>query len=89
VKADDNGYNGGMTSDAPSFDEGLDQLEALVVRLENGSLGLEEALKAFEEGVALTRSLQQQLGAAQRRVEVLRQGLGGEVKAEPMEGESF
>jgi len=78
-----------MTKEPPSFDEGLDQLEHLVVELETGNLGLEQALKAFEEGVALSRALQQQLATAQRRVEVLRQGLGGEVKAEPMEGESF
>ncbi|WP_243332920.1 exodeoxyribonuclease VII small subunit [Mesoterricola sediminis] len=76
-----------MTNDPPSFEDGLDRLEALVGRLEAGSLGLEEALQAFEEGVTLSRALQQQLGAAQRRVEILRQGLGGEVKAEPFEGE--
>ena len=50
-------------------------------------MGLEEALQRFEEGVALSQSLQQQLSEAQRKVEVLRQGLAGEYKAEPLEGE--
>jgi exodeoxyribonuclease VII small subunit len=75
-----------METPTPSFDDGLDRLEALVQGLESANLPLEEALARFEEGVALSRTLQQQLAAAQRRVDVLRQGLGGEFKAEPMEG---
>jgi len=70
-----------------SFDDGLDRLEALVQQLEAGQLGLEEALQRFEEGVALSQTLQHQLGEAQRKVEVLRQGLAGEYKAEPLDGE--
>ena len=77
-----------MTEPAPSFDDGLDRLEALVQHLEGGSLGLEQALAAFEEGIALSQQLQQQLGQAQRRVEVLKQGLAGEYRAEPLEGEA-
>jgi exodeoxyribonuclease VII small subunit len=76
-----------MTNPAPSFDDGLDRLEALVQGLEAGNLTLEEALARFEEGVTLGRALQEQLAAAQRRVEVLRQGPGGECRAEPLEGE--
>lgn len=76
-----------MTQPTPSFDDGLDRLEAVVQQLEAGNLGLEQALASFEEGVALSRALQQQLAAAQRRVEVLKQGLGGEFKAEPLEGD--
>ena len=75
------------TPQPPSFDDGLDRLEALVQRLEAGSLGLEEALREFEAGVELSRALQQQLAAAQRRVEVLKQGLGGAYQAEPLEGD--
>lgn len=76
-----------MTDAVPSFDDGLDRLEALVQRLEGGGLGLEEALATFEEGIALSQQLQEQLGQAQRRVEVLKQGLAGEYRAEPLEGE--
>jgi exodeoxyribonuclease VII small subunit len=75
------------TTPPPSFDDGLDRLEALVQQLEAGHLSLEESLQRFEEGVALSAALQQQLSEAQRRVEVLRQGLAGEYKAEPLEGE--
>lgn len=76
-----------MATNPLSFDEGLNQLETLVQQLEDGHLSLEEALQRFEEGVALSQGLHQQLADAQRRVEVLRQGLGGEYRAEPLEGE--
>jgi exodeoxyribonuclease VII small subunit len=77
-----------MTNEPGSFDEGLDRLEALVQRLEAGSLGLEEALATYEDGIKLSRALQQQLSEAQRRVEVLKQSLGGEYRAEALEDSS-
>jgi exodeoxyribonuclease VII small subunit len=76
-----------MASQPPSFDEQLERLESLVQKLEGGQLGLEEALGQFEEGVKLSQALQEQLLQAQRRVEVLKQGLGGEYRAEPLEGD--
>jgi exodeoxyribonuclease VII small subunit len=69
----------------PSFDDGLDRLEALVQQLESGSLSLEDALARFEEGVQLSQALQKQLAEAQRRVEVLKAGLGGEYRVEPLD----
>lgn len=72
-------------SDSPSFDTGLDRLEALVQRLEGGSLGLEEALAVFEEGVKLSQQLQGQLAEAQRRVEVLKADLEGGYRAESLD----
>ena len=69
----------------PSFDDGLDHLEALVQQLETGSLSLEEALARFEEGVQLSQVLQKQLAEAQRKVELLKAGLGGEYRAEPLD----
>jgi exodeoxyribonuclease VII small subunit len=69
-----------------TFDKGLDTLESIVQKLESGGLGLEDALRCYEDGVKLSASLQKQLAEAQRKVEVLRQGLGGEYVAEPLEG---
>jgi exodeoxyribonuclease VII small subunit len=47
------------------------ELEALVERLEKGDLPLEEALKQFERGIALTRACQTALKAAEQKVEIL------------------
>ena len=73
-----------MTAE-PSFDDGLDHLEGLVQQLETGSLSLEDALARFEEGVQLSQALQKQLAEAQRKVELLKAGLGGEYRAEPLD----
>jgi exodeoxyribonuclease VII small subunit len=71
-------------SKAPEFEEALTELEALVERLEHGDLPLDEALKLFERGVALTRHCQTALQAAQQKVEILLKR-GGELRAEPFE----
>ncbi len=47
------------------------KLEALVAKLEQGDVPLEDALKTFERGVALTRQCQTALRTAQQKVEVL------------------
>jgi len=54
-----------------SFEESLSELEALVERMESGDLTLEESLGAFEQGIALTRSCQKALQAAEQKVEIL------------------
>ena len=59
------------TDKLPDFESSLAELEALVARLEQGDVPLEEALKTFERGVALTRQCQTALRTAQQKVEVL------------------
>lgn len=46
----------------------LAQLEAIVTQMETGDLSLEESLKAFEKGIALTRECQQRLTLAEQQV---------------------
>ena len=55
----------------PDFEKSLTELEAIVAKLEQGDVPLEEALKTFERGVALTRQCQTALRTAQQKVEVL------------------
>jgi len=55
----------------PDFEQSLTELEALVARLEQGDVPLEDALKTFERGVTLTRQCQSALRAAQQKVEIL------------------
>ena len=52
------------------FEKKLQDLEALVAKLETGELSLEESLKAYENGVALTRDCQSMLEKAQLRIEM-------------------
>lgn len=55
----------------PAFEAGLEELEAVVRKLESGDLPLEESLAVFEQGVQLSERCRQQLTAAETRVEVL------------------
>ncbi len=71
-------------SKPPDFEEALAELEGLVERLERGDLPLDEALKVFERGVALTRHCQSSLQAAQQKVEILLRK-GGETQPAPFE----
>lgn len=68
----------------PDFERSLGELEALVQKLEQGDVPLEEALKTFERGVALTRQCQTALRTAQQKVEVLL-SKNGEESAEPFD----
>lgn len=56
---------------ALKFEEALGRLETLVQNLERGDLSLDESLRAFEEGVKLSKSCLKLLDEADRRVEIL------------------
>ncbi|MGB5299927.1 MAG: exodeoxyribonuclease VII small subunit [Thiogranum sp.] len=55
----------------PDFETALAELEALVDKMEQGDLSLDESLKQFERGVQLTRSCQQALKEAEQKVQIL------------------
>lgn len=56
---------------AQGFEESLLELQALVERMESGSLSLEESLADFEKGIRLTRECQNALVDAEQKVQML------------------
>ncbi|MBH3430232.1 MAG: exodeoxyribonuclease VII small subunit [Pseudomonas sp.] len=68
------------------FEQSLADLQALVERLENGELSLEDSLTAFEQGISLTRDCQSALAQAEQKVQVLLER-DGELAAEPFDAE--
>ena len=60
-----------MTDSIKDFESAIAELEKIVKQLEEGDLPLETSLALFERGVTLSRYCHDQLGAAQRRIEVL------------------
>ena len=64
---------------APDFEAALAELEAIVQRLEQGDISLEESLRQFERGVVLTRSCQKALRQAEQKIRVLAKSSDGEV----------
>jgi exodeoxyribonuclease VII small subunit len=55
----------------PSFEQSLARLEEIVHLLEEGDLGLNEALERYEEGVKLLRQSYDLLERAERKIELL------------------
>ena len=55
------------------FEKTLQELETLVNRMESEALPLEEALKQFEKGVALTQTCQKALTEAEQKVKLITQ----------------
>lgn len=53
------------------FEESLEDLERVVRELEEGALGLDEALARYEHGIGLVRHCHGQLRAAEQRIMVL------------------
>jgi exodeoxyribonuclease VII small subunit len=53
------------------FEKSLGELEKLVELMEEGDLSLEDSLKHFERGIALTRACHQALSEAEQKVKIL------------------
>jgi exodeoxyribonuclease VII small subunit len=74
---------------APDFERSLAELEAIVEKLEQGDLSLDESLRHFERGVQLTRVCQSALKQAEQKVEVLlrKSGAPEQFEAAPFDAE--
>ena len=77
----------GGTDEPIDFEASLAELEALVTRMEEGSLSLEESLAAFERGIKLTRDCQSALRDAELRIKALTQE-GDELDLSSTEGDA-
>jgi exodeoxyribonuclease VII small subunit len=69
------------------FEAALEELEALVARMEEGDLPLEEALRQFERGIRLTRDCQRALREAEQKVDLLMEK-AGDPETTPFDPES-
>ncbi|MFT5924400.1 MAG: exodeoxyribonuclease VII small subunit [Paraglaciecola sp.] len=54
-----------------TFEQSMLELEALVTKMEQGDLPLEDALQNFERGIVLARHSQQRLKDAEQKVQIL------------------
>ena len=57
--------------DSMSFEKALEELEALVARMEDGKLPLEESLAAYQRGAELIKFCESKLSDAQARIAIL------------------
>lgn len=70
-----------------TFEDDMARLEVIVAKLERNELGLDESLKAFEEGMMLAESLAKALEKAEARVQQLVKGIQGELELADFEGD--
>ena len=54
-----------------NFEENVEQLEKVVQELENGNLNLEDSIKKFEEGMAISKKCNEILEEAAKKITVL------------------
>ena len=54
-----------------TFEKALEELEALVARMEDGKLPLEESLAAYQRGAELVKLCETKLADAQARIAIL------------------
>lgn len=71
---------------APVFEDNLTALEGIVEQLESGQLSLDDAMKAFEKGISLTRECQTALATAEQKVQVL-MSKNGEQSLQPLKSQ--
>lgn len=57
----------------PSLEDSLSEISALIERMEQGNLPLEESLTQFERGIKLINHAQKVLQKAEQKVQILMQ----------------
>ena len=58
-------------SKTPTFEHQLAELSAIIEKMEQPDVGLEESLKLYEQGVQLTRTCQKIIDDAETRIKQL------------------
>jgi exodeoxyribonuclease VII small subunit len=73
---------------AADFERSLAELEAIVEKLEQGELSLDDSLRCFERGVQLTSTCQSALKQAEQKVEILMRKNAEQFEAAPFDSNS-
>ena len=64
------------------FESSLEKLEEILAELESGDLPLEKSIKAFEDGIKLTRHCQNLLSKAELKIQKLVESSDGSLDLE-------
>ncbi|MDD3958582.1 MAG: exodeoxyribonuclease VII small subunit [Clostridiaceae bacterium] len=62
-----------------SYEEAVSELEAIIRKLENGQVGLEESLELYKNGTLLARICGDKLAEAERQIMILSKSADGNV----------
>ncbi|MGK0288956.1 MAG: exodeoxyribonuclease VII small subunit [bacterium] len=70
---------------AQVFETNLEKLEEIVKTLDSGNIPLDAALKAFEQGIKLSRQCHKKLNDTEKKIEILLKTDGEITGSEPFE----
>ena len=71
-----------------TFESSLSELEAIVQKLESGSLSLDESIEIFETAVSLVKICNKKLEKAEQKVKLLTESADGTVSDSPFSKEN-
>ena len=74
-----------MNEESFNFEESMEKLEKIVKYLESENKSLEKNIQLFEEGLAISKKLQEHLESAEKKIEVLSKDQNGDIKTEIFE----
>ena len=72
---------------ANDFEKAFQQLEKIVQRLEGEEMSLDDSLRLFEEGIALSRFCHQKLEEVEKKIELILADAKGQPRIEAFEEE--
>jgi len=73
------------TEAQPTFEQALSQLESIVTAIEQGKIGLQEAIAQYERGMKLIQYCRGVLSDAEAKIQQLQLGEDGRLTPVPME----
>lgn len=71
-----------MAKDKLTFEQALEKLEKIVEQIESGQIGLEDSIARYEEGIKLVKQCREILDAAEKKIQLLAKGEGGQLVPE-------
>ena len=72
-------------TDQPTFEQSLAQLESIVTAIEQGKIGLQDAIAQYEKGMHLIQHCRSVLSNAEAKIQQLQLGEDGKLNARPLE----
>ena len=74
-----------MNEQSFNFEVSMEKLEKIVKSLESENKSLEKNIQLFEQGLAISKKLQEHLESAEKKIEVLSKDQNGDIKTEIFE----
>jgi len=75
-----------MAKKALTFEQALKQLETIAERIEQGTIGLEESIQKYEEGMSLVHHCRDILAQAELKIQQVRKNADGSAELTPFKG---